>query len=247
MKIYKLTFLLSTCLLLLIACDDGYNGGNYNEQSQSHNYDSTPGYNGNDIQASPGQHTSNVGDNTEVRDIWQNYRVVINKLGDLTGKVVADIGAGPYGYFTLRIANNSDIKKIIAIDIDKESVKFIEDAKIFLKKNVRDRIETRLVEPHDPNLKEGEADLVLIVNTYTYFENPEAYLINVKRGIAKDGKLVIIDFKKRNTPVGPPVNYRTAIGKVEQDLTKAGYTNIESDDQTLEYQYIIIAQPGLDN
>jgi ubiquinone/menaquinone biosynthesis C-methylase UbiE len=247
MKIYKLIFLLSVCLLLLTACGDGNNGGNFNQQSPNNNFDSTPGYYSNDIQASPEQHTSNIGDNTEVRDIWQNYRVVINKLGDLTGKVVADIGAGPYGYFTLRIANNSDIKKIIAIDIDKESVKFIEDAKIFLKKDVRDRIETRLVEPHDPNLQEEEADVVLIVNTYSYFENPEAYLKNVKRGIAKDGKLVIIDFKKRNTPVGPPLNYRTAIGKVEQDLIKAGYTNIESDDQTLEYQYIVIAQPRLED
>lgn len=247
MKIYKSIFLLYACLVLLIACDDGYNGGHYNERSQSHNYDSTTGYKGNDIQASPEQHTSNFDDNTEIRDIWQNYRVVINKLGDLTDKVVADIGAGPYGYFTLRIANNADVKKIIAIDIDKESIKFIEDAKIFLKKDVREKIETRLVEPHDPNLKEGEADVVLIVNTYIYFEDPVTYLKNVKRGIAKDGKLVIIDFKKRNTPVGPPVNYRTAIGKVEQDLIQAGYANIESDDQTLEYQYIVIAQPGVEN
>ena len=245
MKTLKLIFLLSGVLLLLFDCDSNYNGGNYNEHGQSHNYNQTPGGAPNDIQPS-NQNFDDVKDMV-IRDIWQKPGIVINKLGDLKGKVVADIGAGPYGFFTFQIANKSEVKKIIAIDIDKEAVQSIETTKIILSEDVRNRIETRLVESHDPKLSPGEADIVLIVNTYTYFDNPEAYLKNVKKGIAADGKLVIIDFKKRNTPVGPPINYRTAIGKVEQDLMKAGYTNIESDDQTLEYQYIIIARPGLED
>ncbi len=247
MKASKLTYLLLFGLMCIFACDNGgYNSANYNEQSNSHNYSG-------DSQSNPNKNSDqnnfqdDLGDNTEVRDIWQNYRVVIDKLGDLNDKVVADIGAGPFGYFTLRIANNSEIKKIIAIDIDQDAIRFIENAKIMLDKDVQEKIETRLVGPSDPELKPEEADIVIIVNTYMYFEKPVEYLKNLKQGIAKDGKLVIIDFKKRNTPVGPPVAYRTAIGKLEQDLMEAGYSNIDSDDNTLAYQYIIIAQPGVLN
>ncbi len=179
--------------------------------------------------------------NIAIRGIWQKPNVVIKKLGDLEGKVVADIGAGPYGYFTLRIAHQTPAKKILALDIDPEAIKDIERAKIFLAKDIRNRIETRLVLPHDPKLDDEEADVVLIVNTFTYFEDNVNYLKNLKKGIAKGGKIVIIDFKKRYTPVGPPIMNRIALGEVEQVLMKAGYKRIESDDKTLDYQYIITA------
>ena len=79
--------------------------------------------------------------NIEIRGIWQKPNVVIKRLGDLEGKVVADIGAGPYGYFTLRIAHQTAAEKIIALDIDQNAIKFIEGAKILLAENIRNRIE----------------------------------------------------------------------------------------------------------
>ena len=119
--------------------------------------------------------------NIEIRGIWQKPNVVIKRLGDLEGKVVADIGAGPYGYFTLRIAHQTAAEKIIALDIDQNAIKFIEGAKILLAENIRNRIETRLVLPDDPKLEPAEADVVLIVNTYTYIEDNVNYLKNLKR------------------------------------------------------------------
>ncbi len=195
----------------------------------------------NDARIKSAQDTDDIEANIEIRGIWQKPSVVIEKLGDLDGKVVADIGAGPFGYFTLRIAHQTQAKKILALDIDPKAIDDIESAKIYLSKNIRDRIETRLVLPDDPKLEPGEADVVLIVNTYTYIEDNVNYLKNLKRGIAKGGKIVIIDFKKRFTPVGPPVINRVALGEVEQSLMRAGYQRIDSDDKTLAYQYIITA------
>ncbi len=195
----------------------------------------------NDSRINTPKESENIEANIEIRGIWQKPSVVIEKLGNLEGKVVADIGAGPYGYFTLRIAHQTPAKKILALDIDPDAIKDIERAKIYLAKNIRNRIETRLVLPHDPKLKPAEADVVLIVNTYTYIEDNVNYLKNLKRGIAKGGKIVIIDFKKRYTPVGPPIRNRVALGEVEQDLVGAGYQQIQSDDKTLDYQYIITA------
>jgi SAM-dependent methyltransferase len=195
----------------------------------------------NDSRINPTENPEDIEAKIEIRGIWQKPSVVIEKLGDLEGKVVADIGAGPFGYFTLRIAHQTPAKKILALDIDPDAIKDIERAKIYLAKNIRNRIETRLVLAHDPKLEPGEADVVLIVNTYTYIEDNVNYLKNLKRGISKGGKIVIIDFKKRYTPVGPPIMNRVALGEVEGDLVRAGYKQIKSDDRTLDYQYIITA------
>lgn len=227
-------------LILLNACDSGsYNSSNYREDTAVHDYQPVS----NDGEDDP--LTDYVSMTTASRDVWQNPRVVIRKLGDLTGKVIADIGAGQ-GYFSSYIANHSDIEKVIAIDIDKEAINFIETVKITFEEQVRNRIETRLVPPHDANLKDHEVDIALIVNTYVYFDDPLDYLRRLKSGIKPDGQLVIVDFKKRKTPKGPPMDYRVAIGEVEQALLQAGYVDIDSDDQTLDYQYIITARPGLD-
>ena len=243
MKIPYLNTILSLVFLsLCIGCDNSnYNNGNFNNRPNTDQvipdgYDTS-----NDSRIKPPSEEEGIETNIEIRGIWQKPNVVIDKLGNLEGKVVADIGAGPYGYFTLRIAHQTPAKKILALDIDINAVKFIEGAKILLAENIRNRIETRLVLPDDPKLKPEEADVVLIVNTYTYFEDKVNYLKNLKKGIAKNGKIVIIDFKKKHTPVGPPIINRIALGDVEQHLIEAGYRNIDSDDKTLEYQYIITA------
>lgn len=228
-------------LVFVIACDnDSMNNGNINKRPEPvispSDYDTSD-----DSRINTNSDEEHIEANIEIRGIWQKPNVVIKKLGDLEGKVVADIGAGPYGYFALRIAHQTPAKKIIALDIDINAIKFIEGAKILLAENIRNRIETRLVVPHDPKLETEEADVVLIVNTYTYIENTVNYLKNLKRGIAKGGKIVIIDFKKKYTPVGPPIMNRVALGEVEQDLVRAGYQKIDSDDKTLDYQYIITA------
>lgn len=243
MKIpYPITILIIVLTSLFFGCENNdYNNRRFEEKPVPHHV--TPdGYDtSGDSRLNTVPDTENIESNIEIRGIWQKPNVVIEKLGNLEGKVVADIGAGPYGYFTLRIAHQTPAKKILALDIDIEAVKFIEGAKILLAEDIRNRIETRLVLPHDPKLKKGEADVVLIVNTYTYFEDKVNYLKNLKNGIAKDGKIVIIDFKKKLTPVGPPIINRIDLGEVEQHLLEAGYKRIDSDDKTLEYQYIITA------
>lgn len=176
------------------------------------------------------------------RDLWQNPIKVIQKMGDLEGKTVADIGAGPVGYFTINLAARSNAAKILALDINPKALKKIENAKKLLPKEIGTKIETREVEPEDPKLENNEADIILIVNTAPYFKDRVVYFKNMMDGLAPDGKVVLIDFKKKYTRgAGPPIDSRIPLGEMERDLAAAGYSKIKSDDRTLEYQYIIIA------
>ncbi|HMN91223.1 MAG TPA: class I SAM-dependent methyltransferase [Saprospiraceae bacterium] len=174
------------------------------------------------------------------RVIWQKPDMIIDLLGDLSGKTVADIGAGT-GFFALRITPRA--KKVIAIDIDSRFVNYLDSVKVLeLPENMQSRLEARLAEPNDPHLKPGEVDIIMIVNTFMYIQNKIDYLKILHRGLSPQGRLLIVDFKKKRTPIGPPSEIRTPIHEVEEALYTAGYRNIQTNDTALDYQYIITAE-----
>ena len=172
------------------------------------------------------------------RGIWQKPNMVISLLGDLEDKTVADIGAGT-GYFTFRIVPKA--KKVIGIDIDERFITFLDSIKVHLPDVYQSRFEARLALPNDPYLQPGEADDVIIVNTYGYIEQRVAYLQTLKKGISPGGRVLIIDFKKNSPPVGPADEYKVSLNQVEKELLTAGYKIEKIDKEALDYQYIVIA------
>lgn len=174
------------------------------------------------------------------RSSWQQPELVVNKLGDIEGKVIADIGAGT-GYFVIRLAYKN--AKVIAIDIDPVMTNYIESFKENLPKEVQNNITTRLAKPNDPMLKEKEVDKVIIINTASYISQLEAYLAILKKGIKSNGTIMILDYKNKIIDIpAPPLDDRVSIGKLQTYLANAGYKNIIVDDTSLEYQYIVTAE-----
>lgn len=172
------------------------------------------------------------------RLIWQKPDMVITRLGNLSTQTVVDLGAGT-GFFAFRMVTQA--KKVIALDIDRRFITFMDSAKTELSPTLRERFETRLVETNDPKLKPGEANAVIIVNTYMYIQNRVDYMKLLRKGIAKGGKVLIVDYKEKNIPVGPPVSIKIPLSIVEKELKQAGFKQINSDDTSLDYQYIITA------
>lgn len=172
------------------------------------------------------------------RGEWQNPELVLEKLGNLEGKVVADIGAGT-GYFTFPLATRA--KKVIAIDIDSRFLDYIEEQKLDYPNQISEAIETRLSVEDDPLLKSNEANVVLMVNVYTFLDDRIDYLEKIKAGMQTPGSIFIIDFKTGEMPVGPidaeKISYKTAM----RELETAGYNVSEVDTVSLAYQYIIKA------
>ena len=173
------------------------------------------------------------------RTIWQKPYTIIEMLGDISNKTIADIGAGS-GYFSFRFIFKA--KKVIAIDIEKQLIDMMNNEKSYYAKEIQDKFEARLATPTDSKLNDQEADIVFISNTYTYIDNRVAYLKSLYPKISSKGKIMIIDFKKKLTPIGPDQKDRLAQIEVEQELLNAGYQIESSDDTSLDYQYIIIAR-----
>lgn len=173
------------------------------------------------------------------RASWQKPNLVIEKLGDLSNKVVADIGAGT-GYFAFRLVFKAE--KVIAIDIDPDMIQLMNAFKLNLPQELQSRFDTRLAQTDDPLLAESEADVAIIINTIAYIENRVDYLKTLKRGLKDGGQVMVLDYKMKKLPItAPPRSERVHLSEIEADLENAGYSKVVSDDTSLEYQYILIA------
>jgi ubiquinone/menaquinone biosynthesis C-methylase UbiE len=235
MKILKLPLLILAGLSLFILSCQNKNGSQDSEQQDviSLEDDSLSMI---EPKNSPGLQEDYKNTN---RVIWQKPEMVMNLLSDLENKTVADIGAGT-GFFALRVAQRA--KKVIAIDIDPRFVNYLDSVKVLeLPESIQKRLETRLARPDDPLLKPGEADIIMIVNTFIYIKDQRKYLEHLRNILPEGGKLLIIDFKKKRTPIGPPSEIRLPVHVVEEMLYSVGFKNIVANDTALDYQYIVTA------
>jgi len=175
------------------------------------------------------------------RMTWQKPSEVINAMGDISDKVVVDLGAG-IGYFAFKLLTKC--KKVIAVDIAKDKIEILNGFKTTLNPELQAKLDTRLATVNDPNLKKGEADIILIVNTIAYLQPRVSYLENLKKFLKPSGQIFIVDYKSKRVPdyvPAPDFEERLYIHILEDQLEAAGYQNIVADDTTLEYQYIISA------
>ncbi len=172
------------------------------------------------------------------RVVWQKPDLVINLLGDISSKKIADIGAGT-GYFAFRLAAAGGT--VIGIDIDPRAISFMNSEKERYSEDIQQRFTTRLATAGSAMLQENEVDVVLMVNTYIYLTDRTTYLTDLKSGLKKNGQLVIIDFKKKETTIGPALEDRLSLLQVQQELSQAGYQILSVDENTFDYQYLIRA------
>lgn len=175
---------------------------------------------------------------TSDRLAWQKPSEVIHYLGDLSDKTVADIGAGT-GYFSFRLAQEA--KKVIAIDIDTMSLIFIDSSMQQLNPAIQSKIETRLAFPNNPMIKNDEVDVVLMVNTYSFVSKRIEYFKKLRKKLKPNAQLLVIDFKKKKLPIGPPSSLKVPLSTVEHELEQAGFKLVKSDDRLLDYQYLVHA------
>lgn len=172
------------------------------------------------------------------RGSWQNPDLVIEKFGDLHGKIVADIGSGT-GYFTFPISRVAE--KVLAIDIEQRYLDYIEDRKLELPMEQAEVIETRLTVENEPNLHTNEVDAILMVNVFYYLNNRSSYMKIVNNALRENSVLVLVDFKPGDWPVGPSGD-KVPSEDVIENLRSAGFKDIELDLESLQYQYIITAK-----
>lgn len=247
-------YYLMILILLFLSCENEYGNSTKYPMKQSHAHDHEHGADHDHANEKAVEIKSSLREtlaknpsgnsiySSENRSDWQRPHLVINHLGNLEGKTLADIGAGPAGYFSAKIASETKVKKVIALDIDQEALDFINKLAENNPTQLGGKIETRLAETQNSKLKDQEADVILISNTLTYIEDKISYLSKLKAAMPAGGRLVIVDYKMKEIPnMFPPSSERIPLYEMEQIVDNSGFKRIVTDDLTLQFQYVIVA------
>jgi ubiquinone/menaquinone biosynthesis C-methylase UbiE len=113
---------------------------------------------------------------------------------------VADLGCGPgyYCQFLVKFTKN----KIYCVDKNEE---FITEAKRIVKSN---NVIFLVEDSSHTSIPSSSIDKVIFANSFHDMENKEKTYEEVVRILKPNGKIIIIDWKKENTPFGPPIRIR---------------------------------------
>ncbi len=174
------------------------------------------------------------------RERWQKPDEVIKALKLKPGQTVVDIGAGT-GYFTRRFAKAvGPHGKAVGLDIEPSLVAYMRaDAK----RQGLSNYEARLVKPDDPELSPNSADLIFFCDVLHHIDNRPVYLRSLIPALRPNGRVAVIDFKKRaDTTIGPPPRYRISRKEMIDEFRKAGFELIV-EHRFLPYQYFLEFAP----
>jgi len=170
------------------------------------------------------------------RDAYQKPHEVITALKLKEGEVIADIGAGS-GYFTFRLAHHvGDTGRVYAVDVGADMI-------VHLNRRIRDlqskNVVTILAAPDDPLLADASVDRFFICDTWHHIEDHPRYLALLKKMLKPGGQIVMVDFKKEQTPMGPPMEMRIDRADLVKEMEKNGF-RVAAEHTFLPYQYFLV-------
>ncbi len=152
------------------------------------------------------------------------------------GAVVADVGAG-VGYFTWRLAERvGPSGTVYGEDIQQEMLDQ-------LGKNMRDRkltnVRSVLGTIDDPKLPKESLDLVILVDVYHEFSEPEKMLDRIREALKPNGRLVLLEYRGEdpNVPIRP--EHKMTLQQVQAEVKPEGF-RFDQSIEILPQQHIIV-------
>jgi ubiquinone/menaquinone biosynthesis C-methylase UbiE len=170
------------------------------------------------------------------RDSEQRPEEVLKTLGIKQGEAIADIGAGS-GYFAFRFARQvGDSGRVYAVDINSDMI-------LFMNRKIRDlklrNVLTVLSAPDDPLLVDDSVNRFFICNTWHHVQNRPNYLTLMKKILKPGGQIIVLDYHKKELPVGPPPEMKMAREDVIKEMESGGF-KLAQEHTFLPYQYFLV-------
>ncbi len=175
----------------------------------------------------------------EDRAEWQRPDEVVAALGLRPGDTVGEVGPGP-GYFTVRLARAvGPGGKVLAAEVAPEILAILRQR---LQEAGIGNVEPMLARPEAPPFAPGSCQRILVVNTFHHFPDGPGYLRALAACLRPGGRIVNVDFHKRELPVGPPLEYTVSRQEFLEAAGHAGLALVEERD-FLPHQYFVFLQP----
>jgi ubiquinone/menaquinone biosynthesis C-methylase UbiE len=175
------------------------------------------------------------------REVYDKRHMIVDETGIRPGMSVADIGAGT-GLFTRLFAQRVGPEgQVFAVDI---SQPFIENIMRSTRELDIDNVIGIVNNDKDVMLPPASIDLAFLVDTYHHFEYPDSMLSSIHRALKRNGRLVVIDFRR-----DPRISSRWVMGHVRagknvviDEITRAGYRLIDDKPMLRSNYYLVFSR-----
>jgi SAM-dependent methyltransferase len=152
------------------------------------------------------------------------------------GSVVADVGAGS-GYMTQKLAVRvGPSGSVYANDIQPQMLSMLrtrmERAKIT-------NVIPVLGQTDDPRLPANTLDLILMVDVYHEFQEPQAMLRQMRAALKPGGRLVLLEYRKEDPSIPIILEHKMSVAEAKLELEAEGFT-LSKVDESLPRQHILI-------
>jgi ubiquinone/menaquinone biosynthesis C-methylase UbiE len=152
------------------------------------------------------------------------------------GAVVADVGAG-VGYFTWRLAER----------VGPNGVVYGEDIQPEMLDQLRKNMQTRHLENvhavlgtiSDAKLPKASLDLVLLVDVYHEFSEPEKMLDSIRDSLKPGGWLVLLEYRGEDPKVAIKPEHKMTVEQVRAEVQPEGF-QFDRSIEVLPQQHIIV-------
>jgi ubiquinone/menaquinone biosynthesis C-methylase UbiE len=160
----------------------------------------------------------------------------LDAIGIQRGSTIADIGAG-VGYFTWRLAERTGPTGVVyGEDIQPAMLDM-------LTKNMAEHhltnVRATLGTTEDPKLPANSLDLVLLVDVYHEFSEPEKMLDRIREALKPQGRIVFLEYRAEDPQVPILPEHKMTVKQVRAEVEPEGY-KFDKTIEVLPQQHIII-------
>lgn len=152
------------------------------------------------------------------------------------GNFVAEVGAGT-GYMTLRMARRVGPRgHVWANDLQPVMLDRLRANSIAAGYH---NIDTILGTEADPKLPLGKLDLVLLVDVYHEFSQPQRMLQGIRASLKPDGRLVLLEYRKEDPSIPIRPEHKMSVAEARTEVEAEGF-HLGPVIETLPRQHILI-------
>lgn len=152
------------------------------------------------------------------------------------GAIVADIGAGS-GYFTIRLAKIvGPTGRVYAGDIQQEMLDLL--GRNATKAKLRNIVPV-LGTDSDPRLPADSLDLIIMVDVYHEFSQPQAMLRRMRDALRPTGRLVLLEYRAEDPFVPIRPEHKMTRAQVRLEVEHEGYV-LATESTSLPRQHLLV-------
>ena len=172
----------------------------------------------------------------EERDVEEEPDRALDAIRIAKGSTVADVGAGS-GYMTMRMARRVGPEgRVYATDIQPQMLAMLRER---LQKERITNVTPVQGAVDDPRLPPDTLDLILLVDVYHEFSQPQQMLRGMRAALKPGGRLVLLEYKKEDPSIPIRPEHKMSVAEARTEVEAEGFKLGRVDD-SLPRQHVLI-------